>query len=424
MRLLLLLLPLLAIVSAERKNYDGHQVLRVGPLDDQSYFVLRDLQMTSNALDFWREPAPGQTTDINIPPEGLDAVKAWLEEKGISYSIMIEDLGPLSRSNEAKKLVDFAPKLGSKYAMDWDDYHDHNTLNDFIAALADANEWASIIPIGESYEGRKMNVLAITKAGPGAPNIWIEAGIHAREWISPAVASFIIRELVEDYAEHPSYIDNINWYYLPSANPDGYEYSINQDRYWRKNRAPNSGSSCYGTDLNRNWGFHWGETGVSFDPCSEIYCGSAAFDQPESANIRDFVTTLDPLPVLGHTFHSYSQLWLWPYGYDYGAYPENYKEVQQLAIDASDALFQVHGTVFDPINSADLYPAAGASDDWYKSLGMRYAFTTELRDTGHYGFELPKSQIIPSGEEMWAAFEVVIDRVQQTAAEEKANSNQ
>ena len=84
----------------------------------------------------------------------------------------------MSRSNEAKKLADFAPKLGSKYAMDWDDYHDHDTLNDFIAALADANEWASIIPIGESYEGRKMNVLAITKAGPGAPNIWIEAGIH------------------------------------------------------------------------------------------------------------------------------------------------------------------------------------------------------------------------------------------------------
>merc|ERR1711910_310325 len=207
------------------------------------------------------------------------------------------------------------------------------------------------------------------KAGPGAPNIWIEAGIHAREWISPAVASFIIRELVEDYAEHPSYIDNLNW----------------------------------------NWGFHWGETGVSFDPCSEIYCGSAAFDQPESANIRDFVTTLDPLPALGHTFHSYSQLWLWPYGYDYGAYPENYKEVQQLAIDAGDALFQVHGTVFDPINSADLYPAAGAADDWYKGvLGSRFTFTVELRDTGYYGFVLPKEQIIPSGEEMWAAFEVMI----------------
>ena len=136
----------------------------------------------------------------------------------------------MSKSNQAKRLADFVPKEGSKYAMDWDDYHDHNTLNDFIAALADANDFASIIPIGESYEGRKMNVLAITKAGPGAPNIWLEAGIHAREWISPAVATFIVRELVEDYAEHPSYIDNINWYFLPSGTVEG--ISLTDDTFY------------------------------------------------------------------------------------------------------------------------------------------------------------------------------------------------
>ena len=34
-------------------------------------------------------------------------------------------------------------------------------------------------------------------------------------------------------------------------------------------------------------------------------------------------------------------------------------------------------------------PAAGASDDWYKgSLGTRFAFTTELRDTGRSVFTL------------------------------------
>ena len=32
--------------------------------------------------------------------------------------------------------------------------------------------------IGQSYEGRDMNVLAITKAGPGAPNIWLEVMIQ------------------------------------------------------------------------------------------------------------------------------------------------------------------------------------------------------------------------------------------------------
>merc|ERR1712172_168029 len=107
-----------------------------------------------------------------------------------------------------------------------------------------------------------------------------------------------------------------------------------------------------------------------------------------------------------------SQLWLWPYGYAYNAYPENRAEIRDLAIEASDALFQVHGTIFDPINSADLYPAAGASDDWYKGvLGSRFAYTTELRDTSFYGFVLPPDQIIPSGEEMWAAMEVVIAKM-------------
>ena len=52
-------------------------------------------------------------------------------------------------------------------------------------------------------------------------------------------------------------------------------------------------------------------------------------------------------------------------------------------------------------------PAAGAADDYYKgSVGTRFAFTTELRDTGRYGFVLPASQIIPSAEELWAGMEV------------------
>ena len=84
------------------------------------------------------------------------------------------------------------------------------------------------------------------------------------------------------------------------------------------------------------------EAGVSQDQCSEVYCGPEAFSEVEMQNIRDFVMTLDPVPVVGWCFHSYSQLWLWPYGYAYNAYPDNYLEIKQLAEDASDALYQVN----------------------------------------------------------------------------------
>lgn len=65
-------------------------------------------------------------------------------------------------------------------------------------------------------------------------------------------------------------------------------------------------------------------------------------------------------------------------------------------------------------------PAAGASDDWYRGgLETRYSFTTELRDTGYYGFELPASQIIESGEELFAGMKVVFNKLIADAAKGK-----
>merc|ERR1712121_162160 len=405
-QLVLIFFAVLAVVTCYR-SYHGYKVLRTEKLSFEKMELLKNFQIQSN-LDFWKEPWLGQPADIMVPASKMFEVNEWLSSHNIKFSLMVENVQELVELSQ--------PKNSSARGMfDWTDYYPHDDLNTWIAGLADANDFARIINIGQSYEGRDMNVLAIEKAGSGAPSVWLEAGIHAREWISPAVASYLVRQVVEEYDSHPDFLDKINWYYLPSANPDGYMYSMEEDRMWRKNRAETGSSlGCKGVDLNRNFGFHFAETGVSHDPCSEVYCGDEAFSEIESQNIRDFVLTLNnPVPTVGWTFHSYSQLWLWPYGYDYGAYPDNWKELEQLSIDASDALFQVHGTVFDPINSADLYPAAGASDDWYKSLGMRFVFTTELRDTGRYGFVLPKDQIIPSGEEMWAGFETVVGRIQE-----------
>ena len=44
-------------------------------------------------------------------------------------------------------------------------------------------------------------------------------------------------------------------------------------------------------------------------------------------NIRDYVLDLQPTPILALCLHSYSQLWMYPYGYKTGAVPENVKEI-------------------------------------------------------------------------------------------------
>ena len=179
------------------------QVLRTGKLSLAQTELLREFHVTSN-LDFWKEAGPGGA-DLMVPQDLLDSVTAWLESNDISHSVMVEDVEALLQQSR--------PSNGSaRETFDWTDYYPHADLNMFIQGLAEANDWASIIDIGKSYEGRDMKVLALTKAGPGKPNIWLEAGIHAREWISPAVATFIVNKLVQDYSQHPEYLDNINWY--------------------------------------------------------------------------------------------------------------------------------------------------------------------------------------------------------------------
>lgn len=158
--------------------------------------------------------------------------------------------------------------------LDWTDYYDHTEINEWMATLAAANSGvAKVVNIGTSFEGRNMDVMVVGKDAAN-PNAWIDAGIHSREWIAPAVATYMINELVTN-PKYDSIVSNLNIHILPSANPDGYTYSITdvsqsstvqstlkiiikfKERMWRKTRKPNAGSTCYGTDPNRNFGYHW-----------------------------------------------------------------------------------------------------------------------------------------------------------------------
>lgn len=97
----------------------------------------------------------------------------------------------------------------------------------------------------------------------GNPGVFLEGGIHAREWVSTATVTFILNALLTSADPRVrAMAERHDWYIFPVFNPDGYTFthSSPQNRLWRKTLKPYVspfGFTCYGTDPNRNWGFKW-----------------------------------------------------------------------------------------------------------------------------------------------------------------------
>ncbi len=159
-----------------------------------------------------------------------------------------------------------------------------------------------------------------------------------------------------------------------------------------------------------------GEGGASPTPSSDTYRGTAAFSEPETANIRDYIAKLKAAGVdirAGIDIHSYSQLILRPYGWCYPdeQKPANEVELKALGDSMAKAIKDTHGMVYTSEHAAELYIASGGADDWLfdKATSKRIGLTVELRDTGRYGFLLPANQIIPTGEELLQAIIVFLE---------------
>uniref|UniRef100_A0A3B5M085 Carboxypeptidase B1 (tissue) n=1 Tax=Xiphophorus couchianus TaxID=32473 RepID=A0A3B5M085_9TELE len=246
------------------------------------------------------------------------------------------------------------------------------------------------------------------------PAIFMDCGIHAREWISPAFCQWFVNEAVTTYGSDSAMttlLNSMDVYVLPVFNIDGYVYTHTSDRMWRKTRSRNSGSSCIGTDPNRNFDAGWCTIGASSNPCSETFCGSTAESEIESKNVANFIRDNKSTIKAYLTVHSYSQLLLFPYSYTFDL-AADHSELLTVAKGASAALTSLHGTRYTSgPGAATIYPAAGGSDDWAYDLGIKYSYTFELRDTGYYGFLLPESQIQPTCEETMLAVNYIAAHV-------------
>ena len=171
----LLILPLFAFfAAASRVSYEGYKVLRTQPLNKVHAEILRDLR-NEDVFDFWQDPNVGRSADVLASPELLPMLEQFLRENNIQFSVMIDNLEQLRRTNVNETLLRTRNKMKRRY--DWNDYYRHEDINNFIDELASTNsDFINTVSIGKTVEGRDMRVIQITKAGSGAPNVWVDAG--------------------------------------------------------------------------------------------------------------------------------------------------------------------------------------------------------------------------------------------------------
>lgn len=297
-------------------------------------------------------------------------------------------------------------------------YHSAETLEQDLRRLAERQPGiAELREIGRSLEDRPIWALRIGERRASEHKLLFMGCHHAREWVSVEVPYLLAEHLVNSADQPPvrQWLQRGEIWVAPMVNPDGHEFSRTQDRLWRKNRRTNIDGSI-GVDPNRNYGYMWGTLNISTSshvPSDPTYVGPRAFSEPETQAVRNLVANELFRGVI--TYHSFSQLILYPWGYTSQPIPDasDLSTMTKLAKQMQQLIRAVHGMTYTPQQSSQLYLTAGDTTDWtYGEYGIP-SFTIELRPDSveHGGFILPPEQIEPTFEENLPAAMEFIKRI-------------
>ncbi|KAL7013596.1 hypothetical protein ACKWTF_015485 [Chironomus riparius] len=347
--------------------------------------------------------------EIMVPPHKFADFADIIKALKLQAELIIKDLQEIfdKETEHYKRRKDIDE-------MNWTEYHSLETIHKWLDDLqTEFPDFVNVTTIGTSYEGRPLKLLTLSKKA-GNRAIFVEAHIHAREWIASATTTWIINELLRSTnADVQDLAENIDWYFLTNANPDGYEYTRTSNRNWRKTRSQQS-ILCWGVDPNRNFGYNWmvpdevGSTGSSTSPCSDVFSGPEAFSEPECHAIDKFLNSHKGIFDVYLAMHSYDHSILFPYG-NSKAHVPNHDELLEVGNAAAEMLKLKHGISYRVGNQAEiLYAASGNSqDNAYGQYGIPLSYTYEMRgsgDYGNYGFFLPPEFIISNSEEVLESF--------------------
>ncbi|KAH9638789.1 hypothetical protein HF086_002029 [Spodoptera exigua] len=372
--------------------------------------LLHNLELELH-LDMWQYGMPRQRDAmVMVPPHARDHFLTSLDTEGVGHYVHIEDVAQALEKHDA----DISSWRSSRAPrMIFQDYQRYAEIDAYMETVqARYPNLVTVVNAGKSFEGRDIKYLKISTtnfADRSKPVYFMEAMIHAREWVTTPVALYSVYRLVENLRpQDRDLLHDIDWIILPVVNPDGYEYSHTTDRLWRKTRSIDESVSttCVGVDGNRNFDVRHGQ-GTPADPCQITYAGSRPFSEPETGYVRDILAEHKDRVQIFMDIHSHGNYVLFAYGDT--TLPPNALQIFLVGAAmgaAMDAMKLPQAGFYRVGNSASvLYPTSGSAQDYGQVAGAATSYTLELPGYG-YGFLVPPHYMDHVNEETWQGIAV------------------
>jgi len=252
------------------QDFSGYSLIQTVPKTKENVELLRSLHTNINpdGMDFWSFPTTvGKSVLLLVKSELYEPIQNVFYQQNMTFNVTLRNVSEMieeemnsvnlekerfNSSEEAKS----AQRKG-QYPFNVFNYNPLKEINNYLTHVSQNTKNYNPLPglnvsqhsIGTTYEGRSINMITITlndgKKEEKKAGIWMDCGIHAREWISPAFCMYSIDRLIRLSVY---LLRRYDFYIVPVLNPDGYAHTwIPSDngrcedgmcRLWRKNRKP------------------------------------------------------------------------------------------------------------------------------------------------------------------------------------------
>jgi carboxypeptidase T len=249
---------------------------------------------------------------------------------------------------------------------------------------------ASMVDLGDSWEktqtraDRDILALKVGK-GTGKPVVLFAACHHPRELVTPEMVLRMAHLLIDQYGQDPeitAWVDTREIWLVPMVNPDGHALASKGQNQRKNTNDVSGGKRRVGVDLNRNYATAWGTVGDSPQPESDTFRGKNPFSEPETQAMRDLMTAKKPVFLL--TFHSFSNMVLWPWDHKNEPAPD-----PRLSAIGKE-LGKLSG--YKAQQGSELYLNGGDDVDWaFEKLGT-LSYTIEI-GSWNDGFDPPYARV-------------------------------